>query len=54
MIVLTNEELNSVTGGAISATSMINSVAKMISTLIDLGRMIGSAIRYASNKKYRC
>ena len=45
---ITEEELYEITGGAtknISGT-LINSVCKLIELLLDLGRNIGSAIRY--------
>lgn len=46
-MIISNEELNNVIGGAsnISGT-LINSIVKLIETLLDLGRSIGSAVRY--------
>lgn len=47
---LKKEELISIVGGSIT-TQMINSFVKLVSTLLDLGRTIGSALRYATSKK---
>lgn len=47
---LSKNELIYVTGGGISS-SMINSITKLITTLMDLGRAIGSALRYAKSGK---
>lgn len=47
---LNNQELIEITGGAISA-SLINSLARGITSLLDLGRAIGSAIRRITSKK---
>ena len=44
MMKLTDKELLMVTGGAITAT-FINSIARGITTIADLGRSLGSAIR---------
>lgn len=47
-MIIKEEELLYITGGAsknISGT-LINSISKLIETLLDLGRSIGSAIRY--------
>lgn len=50
---LTEEELNNIVGGAAKISySLINSVTKLLTTLLGLGRNVGSAIRYiASGKK---
>ena len=44
------EELVSVKGGAIN-TSVVNSVVKAISTALEFGRTVGSAIRRAIGGK---
>jgi len=41
---LTKQELLVITGGTITAT-FINSIARGITTITDLGRSLGSAIR---------
>ena len=41
---LTNKELLEISGGAISA-AFINALARGISTVLDLGRSLGTAIR---------
>lgn len=47
---MTEHELLEVTGGAVTAT-LINSIARGITTIVDLGRSLGSAIRrIVSNK----
>ena len=48
---LTSEELLVVRGGGIAAT-LINSVSRLISTILDLGQTVGSALRRATTKKY--
>lgn len=53
-MVLTDNELYEVIGGATSTTSsLINAVSKLFSTVLDIGRALGSSIRYAINGK-RC
>lgn len=47
---LSNNEKYKITGGAIS-TTIINSVARLISTIYTLGRAVGSTIRRAVNGK---
>jgi len=41
---LDKQQLLNINGGAISAT-FINAIARGISTLVDLGRNLGSAVR---------
>lgn len=51
---LTNEELNNVVGGAskgLSAT-LFNSIARLVTVLVDLGRTVGSSISRIRNKNY--
>ena len=50
-MILSDNELTEIIGGATSISgTFINSISKLISTLLDLGRSIGSAIRYAKSK----
>ena len=49
-MVLKDVQLFEIKGG-ISST-LINSVARMINTILDLGRTIGSAIRRIYSKNY--
>ena len=49
-MILNNEELYKVIGGEIKS-SLINAIVRGISTFIDLGRNIGSAIRRATSGK---
>ena len=48
---LSNQELMLIQGGIISA-SWLNSISRTITTILDLGRTIGSAIRRMYSKKY--
>lgn len=49
-MILSKEQLLEIKGGAITAT-FINSLARGISTIVDLGRSLGGAIRrIVSNK----
>lgn len=41
---ITNNELHEITGGSISGT-LINSIVKVVSLIVDLGRAVGNAIR---------
>lgn len=43
-------ELKSIQGGAISG-NFLNYLSKLINTVLDIGRTIGSAINYMKNKK---
>ena len=45
MIVLNKEELMNIEGGAWYSASFLNSISRAISTLVDLGRTLGSSIR---------
>ena len=42
---LNKQELLAVTGGGTITSSMLNAIARGISTITDLGRALGSAIR---------
>lgn len=44
-------ELYEIKGGAASAT-LINSIARLISTVLDFGRTVGSSIRRIYSKNY--
>lgn len=48
---LTKKELHSISGGAITA-SLLNALSRAISTTLNLGQVIGSAIRRALSKNY--
>ena len=45
MVELNNEELMNIEGGAWLTASFLNAASRAISTLVDLGRNLGSAIR---------
>lgn len=49
---LQKQELLQVTGGAFKITaSFVNAIARLGSTIMDIGRSVGSAIRRASGGK---
>ena len=48
---LQKEELVNVVGGAITAT-LINALARAVTTILDLGRTLGSSIRRSRTKNY--
>ena len=49
---LKENELILITGGAITGT-LINAVVRLINSVIDIGKMVGSTIRrIVSNKNY--
>lgn len=48
---LTDQELFAIQGGAVSA-ALLNAFARAVSTILDLGRTIGSAIRRMYSKNY--
>ena len=50
MIRLNKEELNNINGGTSGA--VISSIIRTISTILDMGRMLGSAIRRLSTRRY--
>jgi hypothetical protein len=51
---LTNRQLYEIQGGAVSGIgTFINSITKMISTVLELGRIVGSAFSFRKNK-YTC
>ena len=45
MIELNNNELMNIEGGAGFTATLLNAVSRTISTVIDLGRSLGSALR---------
>lgn len=51
MKTLSEYELNCLIGGASISGTLLNSVSKLITTLLDLGRTIGSSIRYWKSGK---
>ncbi len=51
-MIINNEEMINVSGGAISG-SMLNAISRGLSTLLDLGRSLGTAIRMIYSGK-RC
>lgn len=44
-------ELYEIRGGAVSST-LLNSIARLITTVLDLGRTVGSSIRRIYSKNY--
>ena len=48
---LNSQELITVKGGALSS-SMLNAIARTISTLFNVGQAVGSAIRRAMSRSY--
>ena len=50
---MTNYELESVIGGATNYTSAswLNSLVRILSVFLEIGRNIGSALNYAKNNK---
>lgn len=48
---LSEEELNKIYGGAISA-ALLNAFSRAISTILELGRTVGSSIRRFYSKNY--
>lgn len=48
---LKNEELILVTGGGISST-LLNSISRLVETILNLGQLVGSAIRRVTSKNY--
>jgi len=46
-----NRELIKINGGAINAT-WLNSMARLISIVIDVGKMIGTSFRRITGKNY--
>lgn len=50
---LNNEELVKIYGGAITMNStLLNSIARIVTTLLDLGRSVGAAIARYRSKNY--
>ena len=53
-MIVRNDEMARIVGGAggISTSTWWNAVARLINTLVDLGRTIGSSIYRIKNKNY--
>ena len=49
---LANEELLDIKGGAALTGTLLNAITKMFSTLLDVGRAIGSSISRLYTKNY--
>ena len=52
MRLLNEEEKKNIIGGAVSITSIINSLSKAANIIIELGRSLGSTIRRVVGGKY--
>ncbi len=51
-MILTDYELYEVVGGATqTSSSLINSISKLLTTILDIGRALGSSLRYAITGK---
>jgi len=51
---LTNDQLYNIQGGGISGLgTLINSITKLVNTVLELGRIVGSAFSFKKNK-YTC
>lgn len=48
-MILKNTELMKIEGGATISGTLLNAIAKLISTVYDIGRAIGSAINMSKN-----
>lgn len=48
---LNKQELNQISGGGITS-AMLNAISKAVSTIYDLGKSTGSAIRRLVSKQY--
>jgi len=48
---MSDKELIEVIGGTNISGTFINSIAKIFTLVLDIGRSIGSAINYAINKR---
>ncbi len=48
---LTEQELVNIVGGGISA-ALISAVTKVFTTIIEVGKMIGSSLRRSNTKNY--
>lgn len=48
---MTNNELKKVIGGAGISGTLLNSLAKLLTLFLDIGRSIGSALNYTINKR---
>ena len=48
---LGNDDLKIICGGASVSGNFLNYLSKLINTVFDIGRSIGSAINYSKNKR---
>lgn len=48
---LHSQELLEIKGGAITAT-LLNALARVVNSIIEIGKMVGSSIRRISTKTY--
>jgi len=49
---MTSKELINVVGGTNISGTLLNSLAKILTIFLDIGRSIGSALNYAINNKH--
>ena len=55
MRIIEDKELDFIVGGAISISALLNSLSKISSTVLNIGRSLGSALRRAtSNNMCAC
>ena len=47
---LSNEEMLNVRGGGVTAT-LLNSISRLVETVLNLGQIVGSSIRRSLSKK---
>ncbi|MDD2504723.1 MAG: hypothetical protein PHF21_00420 [Bacilli bacterium] len=50
-MILNKYELHEIKGGAAISGTLLNAIAKLITTVFDIGRAIGSAISMSQSKK---
>lgn len=48
---LNEQQLTEIQGGAITAT-LLNAISRAASTILEIGRIVGSSIRRLMNKNY--
>lgn len=51
---LKDEELTLIIAGATINATMINAISKLVNTILDIGRAVGSGIAYATGKTNSC
>ncbi len=52
MIELNNYELTNISGGAAVTATMLNAVSRLMTTVLLLGQIVGSAIKLKKSKNY--